>query len=131
MSRPTTAGKHKNIAEWDLLADARAPSPAKTAAAQGAVLTMTGPEMLGAARVNVIRLAEPSGALPFEIEQRYNSTQNRTCCAEWRRVRAESIRKTAATSPSRCRTCEDAHTNQPTFAADAFRFVPPRGPKQQ
>ena len=71
VSRSTAPWEAENIVEWDLLADARAPSPAKTAAAQGAVLTMTGPEKLGEAQVNVIRLAAPSGALPFEIKQRY------------------------------------------------------------
>ena len=35
VSRSTTRWEEESIAEWDLLADARAPSPTKTAAAQG------------------------------------------------------------------------------------------------
>ena len=45
--------EEESIAEWDLLADARAPPPTKSLAAQGAGLTLTGPEKLGEAQVNV------------------------------------------------------------------------------
>ena len=71
VSRSTTTWEEESIAEWDLLADARAPPPTKSLAAQGAGLTLTGPEKLGDAQVNVLRLTTQDGALPFAIEQRY------------------------------------------------------------
>ena len=121
----------QSIAEWDLLADARAPSITKTAAAQGGVWTMTGPEKLGDAQVNVLRLAEPSGALPFEIEQRYHldaqSYLLRGMATSARGKHPETGRD--FTVEMRC--VYDVHTTQPTFTADAFRFVPPRGARPQ
>ena len=121
----------QSIAEWDLLADARAPSVTKVAAAQGGVWTMTGPEKLGEAQVNVIRLAEPRGALPFEIEQRYHldaaSYLLRGMATSARGKHPENGRD--FTVEMRC--VYNVHTTQPTFAADAFRFVPPRGARPQ
>ena len=49
----------ENIAEWDLLIDDPGPSIAKAAAESGALLTMTGPEKLGDAAVNVVRITSP------------------------------------------------------------------------
>jgi len=117
----------ESIAEWDLLADARAPSPAKAAAADGAVLTLTGPEKLGDAQVNVVRLAVPSGALPFEIEQRYHldaeSYLLRGMATSARGKHPENGRDFTV----EMRAVYDLHTTQPTFGDDAFRFVAPRG----
>ena len=119
--------EEESIAEWDLLADARAPSITKAAAAQGGVWTMTGPEKLGDAQVNVLRLTTPSGALPFAIEQRYYldaaSHLLRGLATSARGKHPENGRDFTV----EMRGVYDLHTTQPTFGDDAFRFVAPRG----
>jgi hypothetical protein len=60
----------QSIAEWDLLADDGGLSAAKAAAGSGVLLTITGPEKLGGAQVNVVRIGSPAGVLPFTFEQR-------------------------------------------------------------
>ena len=118
--------EEESIAEWDLLADARAPSPTKSLAAQGGVLTMTGPEKLGDAQVNVLRLTPPSGA-PFAIEQRYyldaESHLLRGLATSARGKHPENGRDFTV----EMRGVYDLCTTQPTFGDDAFRFVAPRG----
>ena len=123
--------EEESIPEWDLLADARAPSPSKTAAAQGAVLTMTGPEKLGNAQVIVIRMAASNTGVPIEIEQLYQldaeSYLLRGMATNGRGKHPENGRD--FTVEMRC--VYDLHTTQPAFAADAFRFVPPRGARPE
>jgi outer membrane lipoprotein-sorting protein len=118
--------EEESIAEWDLLADARTPSITKAAAAQGGVWTMTGPEKLGDAQVNVLRLTPPSGA-PFAIEQRYYldaaSHLLRGLATSARGKHPENGRDFTV----EMRGVYDLHTTQPTFGDDAFRFVAPRG----
>ena len=120
----------ESIAEWDLLADDRTPAITK-AAATGGVLTMTGPERLGDAQVNVVRLTAPSGALPIQIEQRlYLDVESYLL-----RGLATSARgkhpDTGRDFTVEMRAVYDVHTTQPTFSADAFRFVAPRGARLQ
>lgn len=116
----------ESIAEWDLLADDRAPAIAK-AAASGGLLTLAGPERLGNAQVNVVRLTASSGALPIHIEQRlYLDAESYLL-----RGLATSARgkhpETGRDFTVEMRAVYDVHTTQPTFSADAFRFVAPRG----
>jgi outer membrane lipoprotein-sorting protein len=56
------------IMEWDLLTT-RATTLGLTAAA-GVPITVTGPEKLGAAQVEVVRVRSPAGVMPFSMENR-------------------------------------------------------------
>jgi hypothetical protein len=117
----------QNIAEWDLLADDRGVSAAKDAAASGALLTMTGPEKLGGAQVNVVRIASPASALPFTIESRLyldvESSLLRGLATSARGKHPDNGRDFSVEMQGQY----DVHTTQPTFNDADFRFVPPRG----
>ena len=96
--------EEESIAEWDLLADARAPSPTKAAAARGGA-DADGPGEAGRCAgqrppPDTCRAGRRSRSSSATI-----STRSRTCCADLRRARAGSIRRTAATSRSRCAAC--------------------------
>jgi hypothetical protein len=117
----------QSIAEWDLLADDRGPSTARAAAASGGLLTMTGPEKLGAAPVNVVRITSPAGGLPFTIEQRlYLDAESyllRGLATSARGKHPETGRDFTVDMQG----LYDVHSAQPTFSDADFRFVAPRG----
>lgn len=117
----------EHVAEWDLLADPGAPSIRKITEGLTGMLTLTGPEKIGDAPVHVVRVAMPGGALPFEIEQRFYLD------AESYLIRGLSLSsrgkhpETGRDFTVEMRAVYDVHTTQPTFNADSFRFIPPRG----
>lgn len=117
----------QSIAEWDLLADDRGVSAAKAAAASGALMTMTGPEKLGGAQVNVLRIASPTGALGFTLEQRFyldaESHLLRGLATSARGKHPDNGRDFTVEMQGQY----DVHTTQPTFSDADFRFVAPRG----
>ena len=118
----------ENIAEWDLLADARASSISKMA--EGLALTLSGPEKLGNAQVNVVRLSPTGGALPFTFEQRlYLDAESYLL-----RGLATSARgkhpETGRDFTVEMRGEYQLHTTQPTFDAASFRFVAPQGARR-
>jgi outer membrane lipoprotein-sorting protein len=114
------------IVEWDLLADDRTPSMTKALGASG-LLTTTGPEKLGGAEVNVIRLTSPPGALPFTIEQRYyldaESYLLRGLGTSARGKHPENGRDFTVEMVARY----ELFTTRATFNDADFRFVAPRG----
>ena len=117
----------QTIAEWDLLADDRAPSTAKAVAASGGQLTMTGPEKLGVAQVNVVRISSPAGALPLTIEQRlYLDAESyllRGLATSARGKHPDTGRDFTVDMQG----LYDVQSVQPTFSEADFRFVAPRG----
>ena len=117
----------QHIAEWDLLADDRGVSAAKAAAASGGLLTMTSPEKLGGAQVNVVRIASPTGGLGFTVEQRFyldaESYLLRALAMSARGKHPDNGRDFALEMQGQY----DVHTTQPAFSDADFRFVPPRG----
>ena len=119
--------EEESIAEWDLLADPRARSIRKIADGLSGLLTLTGSEKMANAQVNVVRLALPSGALPFEIEQRFyldaESYLLRGLATSARGKHPETGRDFTV----EMRAVYDLHNTQPTFNDSAFRFVAPRG----
>ena len=123
--------EEESIAEWDLLADAKARSIREVASGLTAMLTLTGPEKLGDAQVNVVRLSLPSAALPFQIEQRYyldaESYLLRGLATSARGKHPETGRDFTVEMLG----VYEIHTTQPTFGATAFQFVPPRGARRE
>ena len=115
------------IAEWDLLVDNRGLSAAKMAAASGAVMTMTGPEKLRGAQVNVLRIAPPTAAVGFTLEQRlYLDAESyllRGLATSARGKHPDSGRDFSVEMLGEY----ELHTTGPTFTDADFRFVPPRG----
>jgi outer membrane lipoprotein-sorting protein len=123
--------ENESIAEWDLLVDVGTSSIMKTFEDLRSALTLTGPEKLGGAQVNVVRLAIPRGALPFEMEQRFyldaESYLLRGFAASSRGKHPETGRDFTV----EMRELYDLHTTQPNFGPTAFQFVAPRGAKPQ
>ncbi len=121
----------ENIAEWDLLVDDQGPSAAKDVAATGALLTMTGPEKLGDARVNVVRSTLPAGELPHTFEQRFlldaESYLLRGLAINARGKHPETGRDFTVDMQARY----DVHSVKPTFSEADFRFVAPRGARPE
>ena len=118
----------QSIAEWDLLTDDQGPSIAKTAAASGAFLTMTGPEKLGHGRVNVVRITSPAGGpIQFTVEQRFlldaESYLLRGLATSARGKHPELGRDFTVDMQGRY----DVFSARPTFSEADFRFVAPRG----
>jgi hypothetical protein len=120
----------ESIAEWDLLADARAPSIRKTVEGASAMLTLTGPEKLGDVEVNVVRLKTAGSPLPFEIEQRYYLDAESYLL---RQVAIDAHGKHPETGRDfsvEMRGVYEIHTTRPNVGATAFQFTPPRGAKR-
>ena len=121
----------ESIAEWDLLADAKARSIREVASGLTAMLTLTGPEKLGNAQVNVVRLALPGGALPFQIEQRFYLDAESYLLRGLATSAGGKHPETGQDFTVEMRGVYEVHTTQPTFAATAFQFVAPRGAKPE
>ena len=118
----------QNIAEWDLLVDDPGPSFVKAVAESGALLTMTGPEKLRGAAVNVVRITTPVvRAFTFTLEQRFlldaESYLLRGLAYSARGKHPETGRDSTFDMQGRY----DVHSAQPTFSEADFRFVAPRG----
>jgi len=122
-----SAWEADSIIEWDLLATNQ--DPLQGAADAGVVFTLTGPEKLGDAQVNVLRLSAPAG-LPFSLETRlYLGVTNHLVRAHGLSARGKHP-ETGKDFTVEMQAVYEIHNTQPKFTDADFRFVPPPGAKR-
>lgn len=118
-----------DIFEWDVLAD-EAPPPLEAVAAAGGRFTFTGPEKLGNAPVNVVRMISPPGLIPLLVEQRFyvdlDTGLVRGLGTSARGKNPENDRDFTVELLGRY----DVFTTRPAFGDADFTFTPPRGARQ-
>ena len=122
----------QNIAEWDLLTDDQGPSMVKAIAESGGILTMTGPEKLGNAPVNGVRMTSwVTDAFTLTLEQRF------LLDAELYLLRGHAMSargkhpETGRDSTFDMQGRYDVFSARPTFSEADFRFVAPRGARPE